>query len=110
VPQPFVLDCSVAAKWILPEPHRAPKRHRRKQISEVQARGAYSLMLKCAPRLYDVRPRLSAALELALQKHLSLWDCVYLALAREHDCAVLTADAWLSRAVKGSDFDVQLVH
>jgi predicted nucleic acid-binding protein len=139
VPDTFVLDCGIAAKWVLPEPDRAPalgwfdryasgevlliapdtllaefaslaaKRHRRKQISEEQAREAFSLMVKCAPRLFDTRPRLFRALELSLQYQLSLWDCVYLALALERDCPVLTADRRLFRAGRGRHPSVRLV-
>ncbi len=118
----LVVDCSVAAKWVLPAPGRAPalqlleryesgeialiapdlllaefasllaKRHRRKEISAVQAAQAFHLMAECAPRLLDMRPRLPRALNLSLQYQLSLWDCVYLAIAIEHDCPFLTAD------------------
>ena len=139
MPDTFVLDCSVAAKWVLPEPDRAPalglferyasgevlliapdlllaefaslvaKRNRRKQISAEQAHEAFSLMTKCAPRLFDTRPRLSRALDLSLQCQLSLWDCVYLALALEHDCPVLTADLRLFRAGRGGHPSVRLV-
>ncbi len=66
-------------------------------------------MVKCAPRLFDMRPRLFAALEMSLQCQLSLWDCVYLALALEHDCPVLTADRRLFRAGEGRHPFVRLV-
>ena len=139
MPYTFVLDCSVAAKWVLPEPDRAPaigwferyasgqvlliapdlllaefasllaKHARRKQISAEQAPQAFSLMTKCAPRLLETRPRLSRALDLSLQHQLSLWDCVYLALALEHDCPVLTADLRLFRAGRGGHPSVRLL-
>jgi predicted nucleic acid-binding protein len=139
MPEEFVLDCSVASKWVLPEPDRAPafgwferyasgevlliapdlllaefasliaKRNRRKEISAEQARAAFRLMVKCAPRLFDMRPRLPRALDLSLQHQLSLWDCVYLALALEHDCPVLTADRRLFRAGKAGHLSVRLV-
>jgi predicted nucleic acid-binding protein len=139
MPDTFVLDCSVAAKWVLPEPGRAPalelferyasgqvlliapdillaefaslvaKRNRRKQISAGQAHEAFSLMTKSAPKLFDTRPRLSRALDLSLQHQLSLWDCVYLALALEHDCPVLTADLRLFRAGRSGHPSVRLV-
>src|SRR5438128_10584087 len=113
MPETFVLDCSVAAKWVLPEPDRAPalrlferyasgeisliapdlllaefaslvaKRNRRKEISTAQAHQAFRLMTRCAPRLFDMHPRLLRAIQLALQHQLSLWDCIYLALALE---------------------------
>jgi predicted nucleic acid-binding protein len=139
MPDTFVLDCSVAAKWVLPEPDRTPalglferyaagevlliapdillaefaslvaKRNRRKQISVEQAHDAFSLMAKCAPRLLDTRPRILRALHLSLQHQLSLWDCIYLALAVEHDCPVLTADLRLFRAGKSRQPWVRLV-
>ena len=107
MPDTFVLDCSVAAKWVLPEPDRAPalglferyasgevlliapdillaefaslvaKRNRRKQISAQQALQAFAWMTKCAPRLFDTRPRLSRALDLSLLHQLSLWDLLW---------------------------------
>src|ERR1035441_7912343 len=131
MPDTFVLDCSVAAKWILPEPGRAPalelferyasgqvlliapdillaefaslvaKRNRRKQISGQQALQAFAWMTKCAPRLFDMRPRLSRALDRSLQHELSLWDCVYLAPALEHHCPVFTADLRLFPSREG---------
>jgi predicted nucleic acid-binding protein len=54
-------------------------------------------------------PRLFRALDLSLQYQLSLWDCVYLALALEHDCPVLTADRRLFRAGRGGHPSVRLV-
>lgn len=127
MPSALVVDCSVAAKWVLPEPDRAPalrvleqyesgeilliapdlllaefasllaKRNRRKEISADQANKAFQLMGKCVPRPLDMRPRLQRALDLSLRHQLSLWDCVYLALAIEHDCPLLTADRRLFR-------------
>ena len=127
MPDTIVVDCSVAAKWVLPERDRgrairllerwesgeitliAPdlllaefasalaKRTRRKQISVEQAREAFQLMRRCAPRLYDMRPRLALALDISLQSNMSLWDCVYVALALEHDCPLVTADHRLVR-------------
>lgn len=135
----FVLDCSVAAKWVLPEPDReaalslferyaageisliAPDlllaefasllaRHsRRKQISPEQARDAFHLMTMCAPRLCDTRPLFQRALELALRHHMSLWDCVYVALGVEFACPVLTADRRLFRATGGRHPSLRLV-
>ena len=135
----FVVDCSVAAKWVLPEADRAPalsfferyaageisviapdlllaefasllaKRSRRKEISPEQAREAFHLMTMCAPRLCDTRPLLQRALELSLRHGLSLWDCVYLALGVEFACPVLTADRRLFRATGGRHPSLRLV-
>jgi len=121
------VDCSVAAKWVLSEPGRelalqlleqhetgevsliAPdllltefasllaKRNRRKQISADHAIQALSLMGRYSPKLFDTHSRLRHALELSLHYQLSLWDCVYLALAVEHNCPLITADERLFR-------------
>jgi predicted nucleic acid-binding protein len=135
----FVLDCSVAAKWVLPEPNRAAALHlferyasgeisliapnlllaefaslltrrcRRKQISAEQAREGFQLMSRCAPRLFDTRPWLFRALDLSLRHQMSLWDCVYVALAVEHHCALFTADRRLFRAGRGRHPSLRLV-
>lgn len=127
MPDRLVVDCSVAAKWVLPEPDRdravrlleqwesgkvtliAPdlllaefasllaKRIRRKQISAAQARQAFQLMRRCSPRLYETRPRLATALDISIEYHLSLWDSIYVAVASEFDCHFLTADKRLFR-------------
>jgi predicted nucleic acid-binding protein len=140
MPETFVVDCSLAAKWMLPEPGRAPalelfrryssgeitllapdlllaefaslmaRRTRRKMLSREQAHHAFALMERYAPRLFDMRPRLSRALDLSLRHQLSLWDCVYLALAAEHDCPLLTSDQRLFRAGTGRHPSLRLVH
>jgi predicted nucleic acid-binding protein len=85
------------------------KRNRRKQISAASAHEAFGLMTKSAPRLFDTRPRLLPALDLSLRYGMSLWDCVYLALALEHNCQVLTTDLRLFRAGSGRHPSVRLV-
>ena len=139
MPEMFVLDCSVAAKWVLPEPDSASalelferyevgeisliapdlllaefasllaKRSRRKLISTKQASEAFRLMTRCAPRLIDARPRLFHALDISLRHQMSLWDCVYVALAMEHGCPLLTADRRLFRAGGGRHPSLRLV-
>ena len=59
------------------------KRVRRKQISAAEADHSFRLMDEAAPALFETRPLVSAALDLALRHQMSLWDCVYLALAIE---------------------------
>jgi predicted nucleic acid-binding protein len=123
----LVVDCSVAAKWVLHEAGHlealqllqkeragqvalvAPdlllvefasliaKRTRRKQISPDLAEHSFRLMQQSAPMLFATQPLLEAALKLALDYRLSLWDCVYLALAIALDCPMITADLRLFR-------------
>lgn len=117
-----VIDSSVAVKWVLHEPGRdqslqlldeyesaaitliAPslllaevgsvlsKRCRRKQLTIAQAREAFRLFEVRAPVLIDVREQISSALELSLVHHLAIYDCLYLALAIENGCDLVTAD------------------
>ena len=121
------MDCSVAAKWVLHEAGHAEalhllqeeksgrviliapdllltefasliaKRVRRKQMLPSQASDAFRLVEEYATTLLETRLFLGAALQLALDRHASLWDCVYLALAIAHDCPLITADRRLFR-------------
>jgi len=77
------------------------KRTRRKEISAREAGYAFDLMQRFAPRLFDARSRIQSALSIALDRHLSFWDCVYIDLAIEHGCSVLTADKRLFRGAHG---------
>ncbi len=127
MPTTLVVDCSVAAKWVLPEPNAvdalrllkeersgevsliAPalllaefagllaKKVRRKQLSRDQARRGFGFMQYSVLRLFETGPLLEAALDLALHNQMSLWDCVYLALAIEQNCSLTTADRRLFR-------------
>src|SRR6185437_2154321 len=139
MPERLVVDCSVAAKWILPEPGRdaalgllkqyetgeilliAPdlllaefasllaKRTRRKELSAREDRYAFDLMQRFAPRLFDMRSRIQRAFSIALQHHLSLWDCVYIDLAIEHSCSVITADKRLFRGTTARHASLRLL-
>lgn len=139
MPETLVVDCSVTAEGALPEPERKPalrlferyasgeilpiapdlllaefaslpaKWSRRKQISAEQAQRAFHLMTRCAPRVLDMRPRLSRALALSLRHQLSLWDCVHLAVALEHQCPFLTGERRLFRAGAGWHPSVRLL-
>ena len=73
------------------------KRVRRKQMLATEANDAFRLLEEYAAILFETRLLLGAALELALDRHASLWDCVYLALAVAHDCPLMTADRRLFR-------------
>jgi predicted nucleic acid-binding protein len=135
----IVIDCNVAAKWILPEPGReaarrlleqsaageisliAPdlilvefaglisKYYRRKLISAIDAEKSFDLFTQIAPPLVETGPRLDAALALSLEYGASLWDCVYIALAMECECACLTADGRLFRSGIGRHASLRLL-
>ena len=131
----LVVDCSVAAKWVLPEPDRAvldlsavgevsllapdliliefasliSKQHRRKLISAAEAEKSFDLFTRIAPSLVETRPRLNAALGLSLEYGVSLWDCVYIVLATECECPCLTADRRLLRSPIGKHAKLRLL-
>jgi predicted nucleic acid-binding protein len=76
------------------------RRKRRKQMPAAAGQEAFWLMAESELRLFETRPLLARALDLAIKSQ-SLWDCVYLALAIEHDCQLITVDFGLFRAANG---------
>jgi predicted nucleic acid-binding protein len=120
----LVVDASVAAKWVVNEPDSALARRllaratilapdllwaelgsmlwRRHRIGELSAPDAREMMfdLRTLPvRSYALFPLLPLALEIAMAISHSIYDCVYLALADQHDCRFVTADRHFCRAV-----------
>ena len=123
----LVLDPSVALKWCLPEMdvdkalqlrqeyqqgihdllapdvfpievgHALSKAHRQRKITEDEANLHFDDILSTAPQLHSSLGLLSRAYELSLQARASLYDCLYLALAEEEGCQLVTADQRLIR-------------
>lgn len=112
----IVLDTSVALKWVLNEPDSDQARavmgarlmapdvwrieacnglRRAAACGEIKPEEAEPLLqaLEFAPvRDVPTRPLLAAGLTLALQLGHPIYDCLFLALAIDHDCRLLTAD------------------
>ena len=133
------MDSSIAAKWVLPKPGHiqafrllteeqsgeilliAPdlllielasllvKKVRRKQISANEALAAFQFLTDSVRRLFQTGPLLGRALDLAIRHQMSLWDCVYLALAIEHDCPLITADQRLFNSGRGRHPSIRLL-
>ena len=120
----LVVDASVAAKWVLKEANSdaarrivdraqllAPdllwaelgsllwRRHRLGELSASDARGMLRTLRGVPVRSYALFPLLPLALEIALTIGHSVYDCVYLALANQEDCRVVSADRRLQSAV-----------
>jgi predicted nucleic acid-binding protein len=112
----FVIDASVAIKWVIAEPdtpqalalrrHRlfAPellvaecanvlwKKVRRNELSHPEAVFAARLLERAAIELTPMRAMLEAATTLAITLDHPAYDCTYLALAQSLSCDLVTAD------------------
>jgi len=117
----FVVDASVAIKWVIEEPgtiaalglrrHRllAPdlivaecanilwKKVRRHELSREEATLAARLLARAEIELAPMRRLLEPATKLALQLDHPAYDCTYLALAADQACRFVTADESLRR-------------
>jgi predicted nucleic acid-binding protein len=117
----WVIDASVAIKWVVDEPgteqalllrrHRlvAPdllvpecanilwKKVRRGELSEAEAMLAARLLQRAEVDLEPMRSLLEPATKLAIALDHPAYDCIYLALAEALSCAMVTADEQLYR-------------
>lgn len=85
------------------------RKARRREIGAEQAREGFRLMQQSVVRLFETRPLLEPALELALHSQLALGDCVYLALAMQENCPFVTADRRLFHGSKSRHPAIQLL-
>lgn len=123
----FVVDASVAIKWVVPEIHSAAalrlrkpdyelivpdfffpeignilwKRVRRGESTQESAQEDLTALMELT---LNVQPSLSLmpqALEIAVRIEQAVYDCVYLALAVTNDCQMVTADQRFYNALRG---------
>lgn len=114
----WVVDASVAVKWLLPEIHSAQaerlvtpqngllapallqaevgnalvKRIRAGELQRGEAAGILDDFRRLSLVYFPIEPLLEAAFELAVWHHSSLYDCLYLALALHENIRLVTAD------------------
>jgi predicted nucleic acid-binding protein len=128
----YVLDSSVALKWVLPESDSARAirlrdeyRNGKHQLlapdiftpeianglasAERQARiktGESAVLLldilRAAPAIYPTPPLLLRAMVLAIANRRAVYDCIYLALAEAEGCELVTADDQFARGLRTS--------
>lgn len=133
----FVVDSSVALKWVIPESHQtealklrdefrvgihsliAPdiftfevghvlsKLHRTHKLTEQEAETALAEILTSYPDLRESLPLFPRAFELSLQTRASLWDCTYLALSEQTGVPLVTAD---QRLIKNLGAPANVIH
>jgi predicted nucleic acid-binding protein len=128
----YVVDSSVALKWVLPEADSAKAIRLRDEYkngvhellapdifapeianalasAERQGRikaGESAIFLhdifRASPALYPTPPLLLRAMALAIANRRAVYDCVYLALAEAERCGFVTADDQFARGLRSS--------
>ncbi|HBI41546.1 MAG TPA: hypothetical protein DDY78_01650 [Planctomycetales bacterium] len=123
----YVLDSSVALKWVLPEPnsaralrlradfqaglheflapdvfpvevgHALTKAERRKTISVGLAWIHATDILSTSPQLLSYLPLFDRAIVISSAARIAVYDCLYVALAEREGCEFITADDRLIR-------------
>ena len=118
----YVLDASVAVKWVLPESetrealslredfrnqvheliapdvllvevaHALTRAERRGFIGQAESIMKLMDVMTTAPDFYPNGPLLLRAVEISSQARIGVYDCLYLALAEREQCDVVTAD------------------
>lgn len=121
----YVLDASVAPKWVLPEPdsplavrprdehlagthellapdvfpievaHALARAERRKIINPPDGAQRLQDVLAALPLLHRYLPLLPRAFEIASNARIGVYDCLYVALAEREGCELVTADVKL---------------
>jgi len=125
-----VIDASIAAKWFFPEVHSdraqrllsgrttllAPdlilaefanvawKRFRRREITADQAGAIVGDFLRFPVRIFPSARIIPAALDVALGTGRTLYDGLYVALALDRACRLVTADERLVNALSAGPF------
>jgi predicted nucleic acid-binding protein len=125
----FVLDSNVALKWVLKEPespkairirdefrqgiheflapdvfpievaHALVRAERRGVIPPFSRPQKMADVFAYMPGLHPYFPLLPRAFAIASQARIGVYDCLYLALAEQEGCALLTADHRLLRSL-----------
>ena len=124
----YVVDASVAAKWLLPEQHSARaelllangtslsapdllysevanvlwKRVLRGEVTEESADAGLALLLQIEIDITPAREIIAEAFAITCRFERTVYDAVYLALALEEDAVLVTSDQRLCNAVRGT--------
>jgi predicted nucleic acid-binding protein len=126
----YVLDSNVALKWVLPEAdddkairirdefgqgihellspdvfpvevaHALAKAERRGDIKQGEGAQKMADVFAYMPTLHLYLPLLPRAFTIASQARIGVYDCLYVALAEQEGCELLTADDRLVRVLR----------
>lgn len=131
----FVVDASVAIKWLLPEPHadaalrllreghelEAPdlllpevgnalwKRVRRQQATVSEMVAALEALVSLPLEFHSSGPLMVPAFEIACATGRTVYDSVYLAVAVLRECPLVTADRKFHAALEKTPFAPSIV-
>jgi predicted nucleic acid-binding protein len=129
----FVIDASVAIKWVVEEPGTKPalmllrhsllapdllvaecanilwKKVRRNELSAEEASLATRLLARADIELVAMRPLLERATQIAIKMQHPAYDCIYIALAEVRGCEFVTADTALARKASTAGLKVKVV-
>jgi predicted nucleic acid-binding protein len=128
----YVVDTSVALKWVLLEAdsdkadllrqdysnglhelmapdifpveiaHALTRAERRGIISKGQAAPLLNVALAVAPTLHRYLPLLGRAVAISSDYRVGVYDCVYVALAEREKCELITSDDKLVKNLQGA--------
>ena len=123
----YVLDSSVAVKWVVAEVdsdkaillrddfrntihellstdfflyevgHALTRAERQKRIAVGAAWNLWKTVLADCPALHSGLPLMQRAIEISSQARVGIYDCIYVALAEQEGCELVTADDKLVR-------------
>jgi predicted nucleic acid-binding protein len=127
----YILDSSVAIKVVLPEPdsakatallndylnqvhellapdvfgvevaHALTKAERKNLLKQGESLHKLAHVLSTGPAFHPYLPLLPRAAEISSKMWVGVYDCLYVALAEQERCDVVTADAKLIKALPG---------
>jgi predicted nucleic acid-binding protein len=128
----YVIDSSVMVKWVLTEPdsdkalrlrddlrksvhellspdiftveasHALTRAERQLRIPVGQARLLLLDILTTPPRVFPFQPLLLRAIDVSSSLRVGVYDCIYVALAEQEKCELVTADATMVRALQAT--------
>ena len=128
----YVLDSSVAFKWLVPEAdtpkavqlrddflngiheliapdvfavetiHALTRAERQKRVTPTQGAMLLKAFLKNLPQLFPCVPLLPRSYDLSSAFRIGVYDCVYASLAEREGCVLITADDRLVRNLSPS--------
>lgn len=82
--------------------HALTRAERKRLIPDGQAAALFADVMNPAPDLCPTLPLMARAIELSSQSRTGVYDCLYLLLAEECDCRLVTADDKLAKSFAGS--------